>query len=76
MTPEKAGGASFRLGVAVRDPLASRPEAQTLHDMETFNVGCVIKNRTRPGSCQPQSMADASARNDSKESTEKPRGAM
>ena len=76
MTPEKAGGASFRFGFAVRYQLASRPQAQTLHDMETFNVGCVIKNRTRPGSCQPQSMADASARNDSKESTEKPRGAM
>jgi hypothetical protein len=75
MTPEKAGGASFRFGFAVRYQLASQPQAQTLHDMETFNVGCVIKNRTRPGSCQPQSMADASARNDSKESTEKPRGA-
>jgi len=76
MTPEKAGGASFRFGFAVRYQLASQAQAHTLHDMDTFNVGCVIKNQTRPGSCQPQSLADASVRNDSKESTEKPRGAM
>ena len=76
MTPEKAGGASFRFGFAVRYQLASQPQGQTLHDMETFNVGCVIKNRMRPGSCQPQSMADASASNDSKESTEKPHAPM
>ena len=76
MTPEKAGGASFRFGFAVRYQLASQPQAQTLHDMETFNVGCVIKNRMRPGSCQPQSMADASAPNDSNESTDKPHNPM
>ena len=76
MTPEKAGGASFRFGFAVRYQLASQPQEQTLHDMETFNVGCVIKNRMRPGSCQPQSMADASVPNDSKESTEKPHTPM
>lgn len=76
MTPAKAGGASFRFGFAVRYQLASQAQAQTLHDMETFNVGCVIKNRTRPGSCQPQSMADAGARTDNKETAEKPLGAM
>ncbi len=61
MTPEKAKGASFRFGFAVRYQLASQPQKQTLHDTETFNVGCVITNRMRPGSCRPQSMANANA---------------
>jgi hypothetical protein len=60
MTPDKARGASFEFGFAVRYQLASDPESRTLHDMDTFNVDCVIRERITPGSCQPESLADAS----------------
>ena len=59
MTPDKARGASFRFGFAVRYQLASESKERTLHDMDTFNVGCVISNRVRPGSCRTESVADA-----------------
>jgi hypothetical protein len=59
MTPDKAAGASFQFGFAVRYRLASRPEEQTLHNLHAFNVGCVIKNRVRPMSCQPETVADS-----------------
>lgn len=62
MTPDKAAGASFQFGFAVRYRLASRPEERTLHNMHAFNVGCVIKNRVRPMSCQPEALADAGSR--------------
>ena len=58
MTPDKAAGASFQFGFAVRYRLASRPDERTLHSRQTFNVGCVISNRMRPGSCQPEAMVD------------------
>ena len=58
MTPDKAAGASFQFGFAVRYRLASRPDEKTLHSRQTFNVGCVIANRMRPGSCQPDAMVD------------------
>jgi hypothetical protein len=59
MTPDKAQRASFRFGFAVRYQLASEAAGQTLHSMETFNVDCAIRNRIQPGSCQPESVADA-----------------
>lgn len=59
MTPDKAQGASFRFGFAVRYQLASDSTEQTLHSMDTFNVDCAIRNRMRPGSCLPESVADA-----------------
>jgi hypothetical protein len=61
MTPDKARGASFRFGFAVRYQLASESAEQTLHSMDTFNVDCAIRNRIQPGSCQPASLADASS---------------
>ena len=61
MTPDKAAGASFQFGFAVRYRLASQPDERTLHNLHTFNVGCVIGNQMRPGSCQPETVADVSA---------------
>jgi hypothetical protein len=61
MTPDKARGASFRFGFAVRYQLASESAEQTLHSMDTFNVDCAIRNRIQRGSCQPASLADASS---------------
>jgi hypothetical protein len=61
MTPDKAAGASFKFGYAVRYRLASQPDERTLHDVHTFNVGCVISNRMRPGSCRAESVADNGA---------------
>ena len=58
MTPDKAAGASFQFGFAVRYSRASRPDEKTLHSRQTFNVGCVIANRMRPGSCQVETMVD------------------
>ena len=58
MTPAKAAGASFQFGFAVRYSRASRPDEMTLHNQQTFNVGCVISNRVRPGSCQVETMVD------------------
>ena len=60
MTPDKAAGASFKFGFAARYRLASQADERTLHDLNTFNVGCVINNRMRPGSCKPESVADNS----------------
>ena len=58
MTPDKAAGASFKFGFAVRYRLASQADERTLHDVSTFNVGCVIRNRMQPGSCRTESVAD------------------
>jgi hypothetical protein len=69
MTPDKADGASFQFGFAVRYHVASQPEEQTLHDLQTYNAGCVIDNKLRPGSCQATSVAEAiEPRTDQKES--------
>lgn len=59
MTPDKAKRATFHFGFAVRYQLASESAEQTLHAMDTFNVDCAIRNRMQPGSCQPESMANA-----------------
>ena len=59
MTPDKAAGASFEFGFAVRYRVASQPEEQTLHDLQAYNVGCVIENKLSPGSCQATRVADA-----------------
>lgn len=59
MTPDKAASASFQFGFAVRYRVASQPEEQTLHDLQTYNVGCVIENSLRPGSCRATRVADA-----------------
>lgn len=66
MTPDKAAGASFQFGFAVRYRLASQPEERTLHNLHSFNVGCVIRNQVRPGSCQPEAVADAGAKPESR----------
>ena len=58
MTPDKAAGASFQFGVAVRYRIASNPDELTLHHMQAFNVGCVIENQVDPGSCVPAVTAD------------------
>lgn len=76
MTPDKARGASFRFGFAARYRLASDGEGRTLHEMGTFNVDCVIRNRMRPGTCQPESLADARAPRDSGVPAEQPRPPM
>lgn len=60
MTPDKAAGTSFEFGFAVRYRVSSQPEELTLHDLQTYNVGCVIENTLRPGSCRPTRVADAS----------------
>jgi hypothetical protein len=76
MTPDKARGASFRFGFAARYRLASEGEGRTLHEMGTFNVDCVIRNRMRPGTCQPESVADARTPQDSAVPAEQPRPPM
>jgi len=58
MTPDKAAGASFRFGLAVRYRIASMQEEQTLHQSRSFNVGCAIRNRLDAGSCTPESLVD------------------
>ncbi|MDX1481480.1 MAG: hypothetical protein R3315_07385 [Woeseiaceae bacterium] len=59
MTPDKASGSEFDFGFAARYRVASRSEEQTLHDLRAFNVGCVVSNRLRPGSCRQERVADA-----------------
>jgi hypothetical protein len=59
MTPDKAAGTSFQFGFAVRYRVASQPEEQTLHTLQTYNVGCVIENTLRPNSCRVEVVADA-----------------
>lgn len=54
MTPGKAAGASFSFGLAVRYRLATERDDRSLYATEKFNVGCVIENRLRPGSCLPE----------------------
>ena len=58
MTPDKAAGASFQFGVAVRYRTASDPDEKTLHDVQAFTVGCVIENQLDPGSCGPSATAE------------------
>jgi hypothetical protein len=60
MTPDKAAGASFQFGIAVRYRVASDPDEKTLHHVQAFNVGCVIDNRIQPGSCVPPDGTDKS----------------
>ena len=76
MTPDKANGASFQFGFAVRYQLASRQEERTLHDVDTFNVGCVISNRMRPGSCQPEAVADTGVPQPAGRQADSPHGPM
>ncbi len=54
MTPDKAAGATFGFGYAVRYRVASTAGEVTLHDQGRFNVGCVIDRRLgRPaGECR------------------------
>jgi hypothetical protein len=58
MTPDKAAGASFQFGIAVRYRVASDPDEKTLHHVQAFNVGCVIENQVARGSCIPPATAD------------------
>lgn len=52
MTPDKANRSSFQFGFAAKYRLAGAAEETTLYDFRNFNVGCVIDNRIRPGSCR------------------------
>jgi hypothetical protein len=76
MTPDKAAGASFKFGFAVRYRLASQADERTLHDLNTFNVGCVIMNRMQPGSCQTESVADNSPSQSTSVEAPRQRGPM
>ncbi len=71
MTPDKAAGASFQFGFAVRYRVASQSEELTLHDLQTYNVGCVVENKLRPGSCRTTRVVDANERDTNQ--TEAPR---
>ena len=51
MTPDKATSSTFEFGFAVKYSGASDAAETTLYDKREFNVGCVIDNRMRPGSC-------------------------
>lgn len=51
MTPNKAANATFEFGFAVKYSGASDATETLLYDKREFNVGCVIDNRIRPGSC-------------------------
>lgn len=61
MTPGKAQNASFRFGFAARYRVANSSEEQTLYATDTFNVGCTIENRLKPGSCQHEPEVDEEA---------------
>jgi len=76
MTPSKAAGASFQFGFAVRYRLASQPDERTLHSRQSFNVGCVIANRMRPGSCQADAMVDNSGTTEKSITAERQLGPM
>ncbi|MEM7502479.1 MAG: hypothetical protein AAF417_10575 [Pseudomonadota bacterium] len=52
MTPGKAGGTTFRFGMAASYRVAAEDGEATLYDLREFNARCVIDNRLRPGSCQ------------------------
>lgn len=54
MTPGKAAGTSFRFGFAAKYRLAGANGDTTLYDLRDYNLGCVIDNRIRPGSCQQE----------------------
>jgi hypothetical protein len=72
MTPDKAAGASFQFGVAVRYRVASDPDEKTLHHVQAFNVGCVIDNRVDPGSCVPAVPADENSQRAARTTTRAP----
>ncbi len=76
MTPDKAAGTSFQFGMAVRYRVASDPDEKTLHDMQSFNVGCVIENRVEPGSCAPTAASDEEAQRTAQRSSEADTPAM
>ena len=61
MTPDKADNASFRFGFAARYRAAGDNSDNTLYDLRTFNVGCVIDNRMVPGSYRHAPAEDAQA---------------
>ena len=62
MTPDKAKGASFRFGFAAKYRIAGEVDETTLMDARTFNVGCAIENRLRPGSCVELPVENAQVR--------------
>ena len=51
MTPDKADSSTFEFGFAVKYRGADDGTETTLYGKRKFNVGCVIDNRIRPGSC-------------------------
>jgi hypothetical protein len=76
MTPDKAAGASFQFGFAVRYRVASQADERTLHNLHTFNVGCVIKNQLKPGSCRSETVADTGTSRETTLSSKKQIGPM
>lgn len=59
MTPDKAASTRFRFGYAARYHTGVDAAETTLHDVRSFNVGCVIDNRLRPGSCRDPDTREA-----------------
>lgn len=51
MTPDKSAKATFEFGLAANYRVAGTATDSTLFMRQTFNVGCAIDNRLRPGSC-------------------------
>jgi len=58
MTPDKAENTSFRFGFAANYRVAGEAGDTTLHELRTFNVGCAIANRVKPGSCSEAPIDD------------------
>jgi len=52
MTPSKADSATFEFGFAVKYSATNTGIENTLYEKNEFNVGCVIENRIRPGTCK------------------------
>jgi len=51
MTPDKSAKATFEFGLAANYRVAGAATDSTLFMRRTFNAGCAIDNRLRPGSC-------------------------
>lgn len=51
MTPDKSDSTSFEFGLAANYRVAGAATDSTLYMRRKFNVGCVIDNRLRPGTC-------------------------
>lgn len=62
MTPNKAAGTSFEFGFAAAYRAAGDVVDTTLYDMRSFNLGCVIENRSNADTCFDTQSPEAQAR--------------